>query len=295
MDAGIYMFKNKINNKCYIGQAQSLKKRIAHHFSNIKTQRYDLPLYRAINKYGIQNFDIIILKEYSSDIDHFNICTQMDQDEKYYIEKYNSYSNGYNCTLGGDGGILGYKMTYEQKEKIRRNSKISIVNRKMVYMYNVKEKYYITAISVTHASNITGISRSNIGRVANKIYIKNNIKYFLCSFSKEELSEQIKNLTDEDIKNIIEQNNLGKFKKGHKYSKGKRNREHLSNSHKQKLSESLKKYKCVKLYDKSLNEIKTFRYKEDVAIFLKCTVDSVRAAINGNRKTCKGYILKQIM
>lgn len=267
------MFKNKINNKCYIGQAQSLKKRISHHFSNIKTQRYDLPLYRAINKYGIENFDITILKEYSSDINHSDLCKQKDQDEIYYIEKYNGYTNGYNCTKGGDGGILGYKMTDEQKEKIRRLSKISNVNKKKVYMYNVKEKYYITACSLTDASKITNIARSCIGRVANKIHHKNNVKYFLCSFSKEELSEQIKSLTDEDIKNIIESDNSGRFKKGHKISNKiklgrKRNKGNLSETHKQKLSESLKKYKYIELYDKNLNLIKTFRYKEDVADFL---------------------------
>ena len=39
------------------------------------------------------------------------------ENTEYYIEKYNGYTNGYNCTKGGDGGILGYKMTDEQKEK----------------------------------------------------------------------------------------------------------------------------------------------------------------------------------
>ena len=66
----------------------------------------------------------------------------MDQDEIYYIEKYNGYTNGYNCTKGGDGGILGYKMTDEQKEKIRRLSKISNVNKKKVYMYNVSKTHH---------------------------------------------------------------------------------------------------------------------------------------------------------
>lgn len=288
------MFKNKINNKCYIGQAQSLKKRISHHFSNIKTQRYDLPLYRAINKYGIENFDIEILKEYSSDVNHSDLCKQMDQDEIYYIEKYNGYTNGYNCTKGGDGGILGYKMTDEQKEKIRRLSKISNVNKKKVYMYNVKEKYYITACSLTDASKITNIARSYIGRVANKIHHKNNVKYFLCSYSKEELNEQIKSLTNEDIKKIIESDNCGKFKKGHKFSQTTRNRETLSESHKKNISESLKKYKYIEIYDKDINLIKTCIYKQEVADFCKCSICTVRDAISGRLKTCKGYILKQI-
>ena len=296
MDAGIYMFKNKINGKCYVGQAKSLKKRINHHYSNIKTQRYNLPIYKAINKYGIENFDLIILKEYPQDINKKILCNQMDKDEKYYIEKYDSYLNGYNCTLGGDGGVLGYKMTDEQKDKIRRNSKISIINRKMVYMYNVKEKYYITAISVSAASIITGLSRSNIGRVANKTYTKNNIKYFLCSFSKEDLQNQIESLSDDDIKKIIESDNNGQFKKGHICKNGGRKPgTKLSDNHKLNISSSLKKYKYIEIYDKNNSLIKTFKYKEDVAEFLSCSKGSVRDAINGRVKTCKGYSLKQIL
>lgn len=279
MDAGIYMFKNKINNKCYVGQAQSLKRRISHHFSNIKTQRYDLPLYRAINKYGIENFDITILKEYSSDINHSDLCKQMDQDEIYYIEKYNGYTNGYNCTKGGDGGILGYKMTDEQKAKISKISKTSNTNSRKIYMYNVKEKYYITACSMSYASQITGISICCISRVVNKKYYNNYVKYFLCSFSKEGLNEEINNFFKKDIKNILKSEISVK----------------LTEDCKKKISESHKKYKYIELYDINTNLINTFRYKEDVADFLKCAITTVRSAINGTMKTCKGYIIKQVI
>ena len=37
------------------------------------------------------------------------------------------------------------------------------------------------------------------------------------------------------------------------------------------------------------------RYKEDVADFLKCSITAVRSAINGAMKTCKGYIIKQVI
>ena len=37
------------------------------------------------------------------------------------------------------------------------------------------------------------------------------------------------------------------------------------------------------------------RYKEDVADFLKCAITTVRSAINGTMKTCKGYIIKQVI
>ena len=286
MSAGIYLFQNKINEKCYVGKAQSLRKRLKHHFSNIKTQRYDLPLYRAVNKYGIENFKITILKEYPSNMDHDDLCKQMDQDEIYYIEKYNGYTNGYNCTLGGDGGILGYKMTDEQKDKISRISKTSNINSRKIYMYNVKEKYYITACSISYASQITNISISCISRVANKKYYNNYVKHFLCNFSKEELNEEIKNLSEEDIKNILEPKEFDRSKTGSFK---------LTEDCKKKISESHKKYKYIELYDKNMNLIKVFRYKEDVADFLKCSITTVRSATNGAMKTCKGYIIKQIV
>lgn len=60
--AGIYKWENKINHKCYIGQAKDLNRRLIHHFSNIKTGRYNSPLYKAVAKYGINNFDITIVE-----------------------------------------------------------------------------------------------------------------------------------------------------------------------------------------------------------------------------------------
>ena len=106
---GVYKWENRINHKCYIGQSIDVNKRLAHHFSNIKNNRYDNPLYRAIKKYGLENFDVTIREVLeASDV----LKSKLDEKEVYYINKYNSYGkNGYNQTLGGDGGILGYKFT----------------------------------------------------------------------------------------------------------------------------------------------------------------------------------------
>lgn len=54
------------------------------------------PIYRAIRKYGVENFYYEILED---DIP----LNQLDEKEIYYIEKYNSYKKGYNSTKGGDG------------------------------------------------------------------------------------------------------------------------------------------------------------------------------------------------
>ena len=55
----IYCHKNKINSKCYIGITQQKPKRRWQNGVGYKTQNF----YRAIEKYGWNNFEHIILEE----------------------------------------------------------------------------------------------------------------------------------------------------------------------------------------------------------------------------------------
>lgn len=48
---------------------------------------------------------------------------KLDELEKYYIQKYQAYSKGYNCTLGGQEGNLGLHHTEETKKLIGEKSK----------------------------------------------------------------------------------------------------------------------------------------------------------------------------
>lgn len=93
----IYIIKNKINDKVYIGQTvMTLNERFKCHLkpSTCKT-RGSYKIYNAINKYGAENFYCELLCE-TSDIKSLNDL------EMYYIDKYDSYENGYNSTRGGD-------------------------------------------------------------------------------------------------------------------------------------------------------------------------------------------------
>jgi group I intron endonuclease len=120
--AGIYCFKNKINGKCYIGQAIKLRNRLKAHWHAIQNHSVqNMVIYKAIDKYGIDNFELTIVYEIRNSL-AWDTKKRLDELEKEYILKYNSYENGYNSTLGGDAGIFDYKMTDEQKEKIRQSS-----------------------------------------------------------------------------------------------------------------------------------------------------------------------------
>lgn len=98
--AYIYKITNDINNKIYVGKTNlDIKTRWRTHLAD-RTREHNLnrPLYRAMNKYGIEHFHIEEIEECS--IEEAPIR------EQYWIEHYNSYHYGYNATLGGDGKTL---------------------------------------------------------------------------------------------------------------------------------------------------------------------------------------------
>lgn len=103
MSSGIYLIQNNINQKCYIGKSSNIENRWKYHRENYKgNKEYNKPLYRAFRYYGINNFTFSILeeiKDYNDQKDFVN------NQEKFWINYYNSFNKGYNATIGGDGGI----------------------------------------------------------------------------------------------------------------------------------------------------------------------------------------------
>lgn len=117
-ESGIYCIKNMLNNKVYIGQALSLKRRIYEHkyFLELGKDK-STALQRAVNKYGLENFDFSIL-EYCEP-------SELNDKEIYYIQEYNSTNRnyGYNIASGGNSGLIGYKWPKSFGEKISRAKK----------------------------------------------------------------------------------------------------------------------------------------------------------------------------
>ena len=104
--AYIYKIINDINNKIYIGKTNfDIKKRFQEHIHDSKKGYQNRPLYKAMNKYGIEHFHIKEIEE--TDIP--------EEREVYWINFYNSYKNGYNATTGGDGKtLINYDVVLEK-------------------------------------------------------------------------------------------------------------------------------------------------------------------------------------
>lgn len=100
----IYKITNKVNNKIYIGKTtQSIERRFKDHIRAFqsKTRGYVSYLYRAFEKYGIENFYIEIIEKIE-----FEDERVLDGRERYYIKSFNSQNPliGYNIQDGGEGG-----------------------------------------------------------------------------------------------------------------------------------------------------------------------------------------------
>lgn len=168
----IYKIVNKINGKCYIGKTMfTIQERWKEHCNDCQKDRYqNRPLYRAIRKYGIENFEISEVETCSDLI--------LSERERYWINYYDTYRNGYNATVDGDGTqyvdydlvVRIYELTHNQKETAK------IVG--------------IDIATVKNILNIRNVKLASGNQVINKVCGKNINMFslngeFIKSFSSE--------------------------------------------------------------------------------------------------------------
>ena len=192
----IYKITNKMNNKIYIGQTnRTIEIRWKEHCRHLNK---NMPICRAIKKYGKSNFLVEELEECPNN--------KLDEREQYWIKYFDSFNkeNGYNATFGGqdNGFIMTNKISevkklwnegYGQKqivektklnvetvhnyllksgmtsENIRERQK-EILRRKKgkrVLQYTLDGKFLKEWISASEVEREIGISRKNIGSVCN--------------------------------------------------------------------------------------------------------------------------------
>ena len=115
MSYKIYAHINKINGKIYIGQ--TCRKNVNQRWRNGKGYINNIAFYRAIKKYGWDNFEHKILFDGLSK-------EEADAKETELIALYDSKNpeHGYNLTDGGQG-TNGYQMPEERKRQISESQK----------------------------------------------------------------------------------------------------------------------------------------------------------------------------
>lgn len=182
----IYIIRNKINNKVYIGQTtQAMDERFKQHCKPSEHKRHKYTLYRAMTKYGVENFYYEIIEE--------NIpVNKLNTKEIYYIEKYNSYvkNNGYNSTKGGDGRLINKIQDIEYVIfEIKKGRFVSDIAKEIgVHPYTIRRCLHKNGIMNARELKPKYVERPDLQTVSrDKID-----ELFQNGYSPEEIAEELK-------------------------------------------------------------------------------------------------------
>ena len=93
----IYKIINTVNDKVYVGKTMgTIETRWKEHCADYQRDCHaNRAIYRAMKKYGIDQFSAVEIEECSD--------KELADREIYWVEKLQSFQKGYNLTLGGDG------------------------------------------------------------------------------------------------------------------------------------------------------------------------------------------------
>lgn len=166
----IYKITNIKNSKIYIGKTlYSIQQRWSEHCRDYKKEKCEnRPLYKAMKKYGINNFIVSEIEECSENV--------LSDRERYWIEFYSSFKNGYNATIGGDGvPYIDYDIvveTYLQTKNQKKTAKLLGVTTKTIRN--------ILRIRNIHIIPMTEVNNKKFGVLINMFSLSND---YLKSFS----------------------------------------------------------------------------------------------------------------
>lgn len=173
----IYIITNKINDKVYIGQtSRTIETRWKEHllsYQNESKKRYKL--YAAMNKYGAESFSIEKIEECSAD--------KLDEREKYWIQKFDSYNNGYNMTIGGEG------IQIVQTERIlklwEKGMAIADISRELGYATSTILQYLEDSVTFSHMEAVNRGKKLTSRAKEKAVYLYNRqgnqIDFYSCA------------------------------------------------------------------------------------------------------------------
>lgn len=179
----IYIIRNFINDKVYIGQAIDPEQRFKGHIWDKDRKQYSSAIDGAIKKYGAENFYYEILE---GPISNFN------EREIYWIKFFNSLTpNGYNILEGGQCPPI--RRAFENNK-----SKFKPEDIQEIHSLLLNPRITMKEISVAFGVSYKTISYINTG----KSYHNDNIDYPIRKF---QCSGETNNILPEDtVEEIIE-------------------------------------------------------------------------------------------
>lgn len=164
----IYKITNDINSCIYVGQTvKPIEVRFKEHCNCGKNYdeyatRHQSKLYKAMNKYGVEHFHI-------EQIDVATSLEELDEKEKYWIDKLDCINSGYNISPGGEGGSLfkGHHHSTETKNILSTQRKGISQDKDFAYRRCEKHKKRVLCLETKEIfdskKSAEGIYGSSVG------------------------------------------------------------------------------------------------------------------------------------
>lgn len=153
----IYVIKNTVNNKMYIGQTgYTIRHRFNQHLLAARSGKFNTKLYVAMREIGIEHF-------YVEEVCCADI-KELPELEMKYIREYNTFYNGYNSTFGGN-----------------TNLRVEDTNE----IIELVLKLYKECRSISKISRDTGIGTYVINRILHNNGIETSQRFDDKAYSKE--------------------------------------------------------------------------------------------------------------
>ena len=153
-DIGVYMITHKCTDIKYIGSTISkdgFQGRWRAHLNGLRRGIGNIVLLRIFNKYGIDGFEFHIIERLTD-------ITQVRIRERYWIDYYDTYHNGANCTEETECAFLKYdKRPYTEEQKLMYQK--TSPSKKTVYVYTKEGKLLHTFPSTVACDKYFGLRK----------------------------------------------------------------------------------------------------------------------------------------
>lgn len=277
-DKGVYLIKHKDTNLIYIGstfQKNGFIGRWRSHLNGFLRGKGNRVLLNIYNKYGIEGFTFCIIERLNSSTEK-----EIRIREQYWIDYYNSYKNGANCTRNTDSAFDGFKRLPNTPEKCKMYSN-KCTTKKPVYVYNKIGELIYTFESGVACDKYFGFKK---GRTSDYISYNKSYKgeYY---FSKE--IKDWSPLEDKIRRKLESAKKVSELRK----KKGNYN---ISKEQKIKIRNSNPIKKKVLLYTLDNSFFKSFSSMNECDDFLKLTRGSTSKVLKGKAKTLKRMYIPKI-
>lgn len=273
MKGYIYCYSYRYDNgeiKYYIGQTININRRKREHLKSKEIDHFHC----SIRKYGMDNFNFEILEELE-----FNtyevLKSNLNEREIFYINKYDSFKNGYNSTIGGSN-IKKFYLSEDIKQKlsISKKERRKEISEKMLEFWEKNKDKMIQLFNDPERLKKISLSMKKLWK--NNEY-RNKV---LSSRKSVQSSENYKRKQSESGKKAWENNEDRRNRTSKallKYNKNPKVRETKSKVQKEKWKDSE--------YRTNISNKISEKWKNDPEYRLKCT--SKTGAANSNARKVK--------